>query len=199
MLQVKKIVGNLLFSNMYLLYENNSTNCWLIDIGDSLALARGLPNGYNVRGVFLTHTHYDHIGGINGLNRMFPQCIVYTSEVGKEALFSSKKNLSFYHDSPIVYEGDNISILRDGDCVKLFEDVLLYVKETPGHSESCLTYYSDEFVFTGDSFIPEVPVVTKLPGGNRIKSIASVKIIMSLANNRTILAGHDKDKWVPIL
>ena len=199
MLRVKKIVGNLLFSNMYLLYENNSTNCWLIDIGDSLALARELPNGNNVRGVFLTHTHYDHIGGINGLHRMFPQCMVYTSEVGKEALYSSKKNLSFYHDSPIVYEGDNVSILRDGDSVKLFEDVLLYVKETPGHNDSCLTYYSDKYIFTGDSFIPEVPVVTKLPGGNRMKSIESVKFILSLANNRTILAGHDKDKWVPIL
>ena len=199
MLLVKKIVGNLLFSNMYLLYENNSTNCWLVDIGDSLALARELPDGKKVSGVFLTHTHYDHIGGLNELYKQFPQCTVYTSEVGKEALYSSKKNLSLYHDSPIVYEGDNVSVLHDGDYVALFEDVFLYVKETPGHSDSCLTYYSDKYIFTGDSFIPEVPVVTKLPGGNRIKSIASVKLILSLANNRTILAGHDKDKWVPIL
>lgn len=199
MLQVKKIVGNLLFSNMYLLYENNCSNCWLIDIGDSLALARELPDGKNVCGVFLTHTHYDHIGGINGLHKMFPQCIVYTSETGKEALYSSKKNLSFYHETPIEYEGETVFVLRDGDNVAIFDDILLYVKETPGHSDSCLTYYSDEFVFTGDSFIPEVPVVTKLPGGDRMKSIESVKIIMSLANNRTIFPGHDKDKWTPIL
>ena len=79
MLQVKKIVGNLLASNMYLLFEASSADCWLIDIGDFSALAKELPNDVCVRGVFLTHTHFDHIAGVNELCNMFPECKVYTS------------------------------------------------------------------------------------------------------------------------
>ena len=55
MLQVKKIVGKLLSSKMYLLYEEGIADCYLIDIGDSSALAEELPDVMNVKGVFLTH------------------------------------------------------------------------------------------------------------------------------------------------
>lgn len=199
MLQVKKIVGKLLSSNMYFLYEEGIADCYLIDIGDSSALAEELPDGMNVEGVFLTHSHFDHMAGINGLCQMFPECKVYTSEYGKEALYSDKKNFSLYHEQSMVYEGENIEILHDGDVVKLFDEIELHVTETPGHCPSCLTYYTDECVFTGDSYIPGVPVVTKLPRGSRIQSTVSVEIILELAKTRTILAGHDKDKWISIL
>lgn len=44
---------------------------------------------------------------------------------------------------------------------------MLYVIETPGHCPSCLTYYTDNYIFTGDSYIPNVKVVTKLPYGDK--------------------------------
>ena len=198
MLQVKKIVGKLLSSNMYLLYEEGNADCYLIDIGDSSAVAEELPDGMNVKGVFLTHSHFDHMGGINGLCRMHPECKVYTSEYGKEALYSDKKNFSLYHEQSTVYEGENVCVLHDGDSINLFDDVALNVMATPGHCPSCLTYYNDEYVFTGDSYMPEVAVVTKLPKGNMKQAAESIEKIMKLAETRTVLAGHDKDKWVSI-
>lgn len=74
MLQVKKIVGTLHSSNMYLLYEEGIVDCYLIDIGDSSALAEELPDDMNVKGVFLTHSHFYHMAGIYGLCKMFPEC-----------------------------------------------------------------------------------------------------------------------------
>ena len=195
MLQVKKIVGKLLSSNMYLLYEEGIANCYLIDIGDSSALAEELSDGMNVKGVFLTHSHFDHMAGINGLSQMFPGCKVYTSEYGKDALYSDKKNFSLYNEQSVVYNGDNVEVLRDGDTVALFEDAELYVMATPGHCPSCLTFYTENYVFSGDSYIPEVPVVTKLPKGNRALAEASKKKILKLSEDRKIMAGHDKDNW----
>ena len=60
----------------------------------------------NVKGVFLTHTHYDHIYGINKLVESFPECIVYTSQHGEEGLFSDKLNFSRYHEEPILFKGN---------------------------------------------------------------------------------------------
>lgn len=195
MVQVKKIVGKLLSSNMYILFEDGVSDCWLIDIGDFSAIEKELANGWNVKGVFLTHSHFDHMAGINGLCKMFPDCKVYTSEYGRGALYSDKKNFSLYHEQSVVYEGENIEILRDGDIVKLFDEIDLYVTATPGHCPSCLTYYTDEYVFTGDAYIPDVPVVTKLPKGSRAQSAASIEKIQELTKTRIILAGHDKENW----
>lgn len=196
MLQVKKIVGKLLSSNMYLLYEEGIADCYLIDIGDSSALAEELPDGMNVKGVFLTHSHFDHMAGINGLSQLYPECKVYTSEYCKEALYSDKKNFSLYHEQSVVYNGNNVEVLHDGDVVALFDDANLNVMATPGHCPSCLTYYTEKYVFTGDSYIPEVPVVTKLPKGNRVQAAESKEKIMKLAETREIKAGHDKETWV---
>lgn len=199
MLQVKKIVGKLLSSNMYLLYEEGIADCYLIDIGDSSALAEELPDGMNVKGVFLTHSHFDHMAGINGLCQMFPECKVYTSEYGKEALYSDKKNFSLYHEQSVVYNGENVEVLHDGDVVALFDDAELNVMATPGHCPSCLTYYTKDYAFTGDSYIPDAPVVTKLPKGNRALATESKEKIMKLSETREIMAGHDKEKWVSML
>lgn len=94
-----------------------------------------------------------------------------------------------------MYNGDNVKVLHDGDTVALFEDAELYVMATPGHCPSCLTFYTENYVFTGDSYIPEVPVVTKLPKGNRALAEASKEKILMLSIVRKIMAGHDKDNW----
>ena len=69
---------------------------------------------------------------------------------------------------------------------------------TPGHCPSCLTFYTKNYVFTGDSYIPEVPVVTKLPKGNRALAEVSKEKILKLSEDRKIMAGHDKDNWIII-
>lgn len=198
MLQVKGIVGKLLSSNMYLLYEECNANSYLIDIGDSSALVEELPNDIYVRGVFITHSHFDHIAGINDLCRIFPECRIFTSEYGKQALYSNKKNFSFYHQQSTVYEGDNITILHEGDCIPIFDDESLYVAETPGHCPSCLTYYTSKYIFTGDSYIPNSPVITKLPRGDKFQADISIEKIKRLSVGRCLCAGHDKDKWISL-
>ena len=34
MLQVNKVVGSVLSSNMYILFEEDTHDCWIVDIGD---------------------------------------------------------------------------------------------------------------------------------------------------------------------
>lgn len=55
---------------------------------------------------------------------------------------------------------------------------MLYVIETPGHCPSCLTYYTDNYIFTGDSYIPNVKVVTKLPYGDKKKQRLLLNIFL---------------------
>ncbi len=191
MLKIDYIVNSFFNSITWLLLITESNQVWLIDCGDSIPIINYInKNNLTLRGVFLTHTHFDHIYGLNELFEKFPDLIVYTSEYGKKSLFSDKMNLSCYHEKPFIFKGNNVKVLRDKDKIELSGKITLNIVETPGHCPSCLTYYSDTCIFTGDSYIPGLKVVTKLPHGNKEDAISSIKIILDLVTNRKVYSGH---------
>lgn len=187
---VDRIVNSVFTSNTYLLSEAISNDCWLVDIGDVQSILNIMSDSSCVRGVFLTHTHYDHIYGINQLVNLYPDCKVYTSEHGREGLRSDKLNFSRYHDDPIVYEGTNIELLREGDEIELFPGKTMKVLETPGHDWSCLTYYTEQDIFTGDAFIPGLKTVTSFPRSNKLDAAISMQKILRMSDGRDLYAGH---------
>ncbi|MBO5848541.1 MAG: MBL fold metallo-hydrolase [Bacteroidales bacterium] len=189
-MKVHQIINSIFESNTFILtYENK---CWIIDIGDTDKISDFISDKYELKGVLLTHSHFDHIYGINDFLKKFPDCKIYTSEYGETALKDAKKNLSFYHEQAIEYLEDNVQILKEGDKIELFHNIYLEVLETPGHCPSCLTYYTDNYIFTGDSYIPNLKVVTNLPKGNKIQAQESLERIKELAKNRIICPGHGK-------
>lgn len=190
MLQVIRVVNRVFTSNTYIVFDKDSVDCWLVDIGDYERMAGALPKGKRIKGLLLTHTHFDHIYDINTLCRRHPECVVYTSQFGREALLDDKKNLSRYHEHPIVFEGKHLEVVGEGYEIELSYGKKIRVMETPGHCLSCLTYYTSRYIFTGDSYIPGVKVVTKLPNGNRLQAQDSVKKILKLAEGKIICPGH---------
>ena len=170
-----KTVGDIVFtSNTYIVFDEDFDDCWLVDIGDFERAISALPDGKIVKGLLLTHSHFDHIYGINELCNRYPDCVVYASKYDGEALMDDRKNLSRYHEHPIVFAGKNIVTVRENDEIPVCNNEVIKVVSTPGHEPGCLTFYTDEFIFTGDSYIPGVKVVTKLPGGDSGLAVQSV-------------------------
>jgi glyoxylase-like metal-dependent hydrolase (beta-lactamase superfamily II) len=190
MLAVTSAVGQVMSSIVYALSDGISNDYYLIDIGDFDAAQSLLPKEATVRGVFITHGHHDHIFGINALKKAYPDCVVYASEECARMLASAKLNLSMYLDMPMEYKGE-VTILHDGDMVDLFDGISLTAIETPGHNPSCLCFEVEKYLFTGDSYIPGVKVVTNLPGGNKKQAQESEEKILRLAQTKKICPGHN--------
>ena len=188
-MNIERIVNSFFSSNTFVLTEINSPDCWLVDVGDIEPILE-LVGNRQIKGVFLTHTHYDHIYGINKLVEHFPECIIYTSLHGKEGLFSDKLNLSRYHDDSIIFQGEHIEVLNEGDEVKLFANLGLKALYTPGHDWSCMSYYTDDSVFSGDSYIPNIKVVTSFPKSNKRDALISLNRLVELCRTRDIYPGH---------
>lgn len=190
-MHITRIVNSLFTSNTFILTDESCHDCWLVDVGDIEPILEAI-GGRQVKGVFLTHTHYDHIYGINRLVERFPECIVYTSKHGKEGLFSDKLNFSRYHDDSILFQGKHIEVLEEGDEVSLFPYVVLKAMYTPGHDWSCMSYYTDDVIFTGDSYIPNIKVITSFPKSNKTEAQVSLDRILELCKMRDVYSGHNE-------
>ena len=144
-----------------------------------------------LRGVLLTHAHFDHIYGLNVLAAIFPSLSIYTNREGQEELLSDKLNFSRYYGEPFVLDvPENVRLVESDGCVDLFDGITAQAIFTPGHSPSCVTWVVDDALFTGDSFIPGVKTVTNVPHSNKEQAAVSEALIRDLADHRIVYAGH---------
>lgn len=192
MIQIKEIVNSVFTSKTYILYKEGEDEAWLVDIGDIEPVVSFMDdNRLTAAGVFITHGHFDHVYGLPSLIERYPECRVYTSEYGKKSLASDKLNMSKYHGNSIVYEGDNVVVVREGEELVLFHgEPTMQFYETPGHNPGCVTIVLGDLIFTGDAYIPGVGANTQLPHANKEQAQRSMERILKLAEGKTILSGH---------
>ncbi|MGI6122877.1 MAG: MBL fold metallo-hydrolase [Acetivibrionales bacterium] len=192
--QVGYIVNSVYSSRTYYLYVSGCPDVWLVDCGDTDLLVRELESlkeaGFSIKGVLLTHAHYDHIYGLPRLVELFPEVRIYTNEIGRKMLGSDKLNMSKYHEDPIVVGSEHVALCEDGSRIEMFNGIEAKVHFTPGHNPSCLTYEVGDYLFTGDSYIPGIKVVTNLPGGNKELAAQSLERILELAEGKVLCPGH---------
>lgn len=186
-MEVRQLVNSVFRSCSYVIVHDGAS--WLVDCGDVdriLPLIEG-----PLRGVLLTHAHFDHIYGLNVLMALFPSLSVYTSRAGLEELLSDKLNFSKYYGEPFTLDDERcVKLVEDGDCIELFDGIVATSVFTPGHSPSCVTWVVGDLLFTGDSFIPGVKTVTNVPHSDKDLAASSESIICELASQRIVYAGH---------
>ena len=189
-------------SNTYILREDGSNDVWLVDCGDTHRVLEQLSQNEKIVGVLFTHGHSDHIYGVNELICAFPHVKIFSNEYGILELGNARLNCSYYHDDVddivINPNADLVSLESDVNGVEFNEGWLHAVAyHTPGHDDSCMTYVIDDYVFTGDSHIPGVKVVTIFRTGNRLKANESEQKILELANGRHLMPGHTLSPDIP--
>lgn len=186
-MKIRQVVNSIFNSCTYVLSKDGHS--WLVDCGDVkcfLPFVKG-----HLDGVMLTHSHFDHIYGLNRVLELFPSIPVYTNQAGLDGLQSDKLNFSRYHVTPFVLDAvDNVKIVQDGEHIPLFDGVEATAFYTPGHSPCCVTWMVEDALFTGDSFIPGVKTVTNFPHSDKMMAAKSEVFIRDLATNHQVYPGH---------
>ena len=190
MVKVEFVVNRVFTSRTYILSTDDAEGVWLVDCGD-VDKALEIIGHRSIKGVLLTHAHFDHIYGLPDLLKVYPNLPIYTNAFGVEALGNERVNMSRYHEMPISYNGDNVLVVSEGDRIPLFEEMEAICYETPGHNPSCLTFEIGDYLFTGDAYIPGVEVVTNLPKGDKAMAAESFQRIESLAVGKIVCPGHE--------
>ena len=189
MLKVEYIVNSIFGSITWLLSETESNQVWLVDCGDISPIIDRIGEKI-IKGVLLTHAHFDHIYGLPELINIYPNCKIYTNEIGRITMANPKLNMSLYHEFPLAIDCPQIINCGDGSVIPLFDNHTARVYATPGHHPSSLTFEVGNGLFTGDSYIPGVKIITNLPGGNKKNAQQSLERIIILAFGKKIYPGH---------
>lgn len=169
----------------------NSNSC-IIDIGEYEVLREFIHREkIIVDKIFLTHGHYDHIFGLKSFIEDFPHCVIYGHEYTIECVKNDKLNLSFYYNIDLQIKKFQFIKINSFDNIEIFKDSFLKAYLTPGHNAGSITFKNGNNIFTGDSYIPFTPVVTKLKTGNKDLNLNSLELIRSLINPESIIhPGH---------
>lgn len=177
-------------SNTFIIAPDCCDRVWLVDVGDS-GKALSAIGDKRIEGIFLTHAHLDHIYGIKDVLNKFPECVVYGSDLCLEYLLDDRKNLSFYYECPLAINAFTCQKLTDNSTTRLGWNLVVKCFHTPGHTPDSVCYVIGNAIFTGDAYIPGIPTVTKLRGGNKILAGRSIELIQSkIARSTMILPGH---------
>lgn len=186
-MKVRRIVNSVFNSNTYIVEDKR--NAWLIDCGDYEPIKKYfIDSGIRLQGVFLTHVHYDHFYGLPKLLCDFPECPVFTSEFGKVSLASERINLSKYHSDPIILDIPNIQIIGAGE--RMASSLNILVLATPGHDKSSLSYIVEDWLFTGDSYIPGEKVIDRFPNSNKEQARYIYSLLRDIASLYNLCPGH---------
>ena len=184
---IKTIPVGHLETNCYIVTDENTLGCAVIDPGDEPERIAAMiaSSGCTPTMLLLTHGHFDHYTGVAGLLEKWPELPVYIHRAdavdgaGGELKFSrlGEKNQRYYQ------EGDKLTV----------GSLTLDVMETPGHSEGSVSLLVEgqSVIFSGDTLFRGNCGRCDFPGGDYRAMLRSLGRLGKLEGQYTVYPGHD--------
>ncbi|ROR25266.1 glyoxylase-like metal-dependent hydrolase (beta-lactamase superfamily II) [Mobilisporobacter senegalensis] len=184
-------------TNCYILCNKLTNEAIVIDPADQANVIIDYINNQNLllKGVLLTHGHFDHILAAAAIAREYGVKI-YANENERELLADSHMNFSKTAGCDYGMEPDEV--LKDGQVLNL-AGFKIKVIHTPGHTIGSSCYYleNEKVLFSGDTLFRETVGRTDLPTGNFSAIISSVKeILMLLEDEVLVYPGHGESTTI---
>jgi glyoxylase-like metal-dependent hydrolase (beta-lactamase superfamily II) len=192
MIEILQLPLGPLQTNCYLLGCEKTMTAAVIDPawnGRSIA-ATADEKGYTISHILLTHTHFDHVGGLAELKEetnapiyIHPEAIQMLSQANMSAAF-------FGLSIPAPPPPD--MMLAEGEIIQVGE-LSLKVLYTPGHAPGHVCFYLEahQVLFDGDVLFQGSIGRTDLPGSDYPTLLQSITDkLLTLPDETHVLSGH---------
>lgn len=195
-MRIKPFVLSEFEVNNYLLIEGK--NAVLIDAGFKPEKIESyiIQNQLHLQAILLTHTHLDHIGGLESIRRRF-NAPVYVHKKEKQWLSNPQLNGSdaFPYFGQVVCQPAEIMIENDGFLD--IGDFHFNLFHTPGHTPGGVSYLINDWLFTGDTLFYRSIGRTDLYGGDQFQLLETIqKKLLSLPEDIAVFPGHGKETTI---
>ena len=195
MLKVHAMALGAYQTNCYILHEEASASCCVIDPGyEAGTILDKLESlGLTLEAILLTHGHFDHVGAVKELAAE-TGCQVY--------IHPADLALPPMMTAGILYYTKTYS---EGTTLRL-AGLDITVLHTPGHTPGSVCLLTGDTLFSGDTLFAGSCGRTDLPGGDWATIRQSLGRLAAIEANLWVLPGHggtsqlrDEKKYNPYL
>lgn len=188
--------SGVLMVNCYILLapagpDGKSGPCWVVDPGDDASLAFLAKKDLHPERIVITHGHADHLIGVPGLKRTYPEARI-TASVGDAGMLTDPKaNLSAMMIMALVSPPADQTV-KAGDELAL-GSLTWRVLDVAGHTPGGAAFYCAQagVVIVGDALFSGSIGRFDLPGGDEQTLLRNIhRNLLSLPDDTRVLPGH---------
>lgn len=179
---IKTIPVGHLETNCYVVTDENTLSCALIDPGDESNTIMDYleDNHLKCKAILLTHGHFDHTGAVAAI----------AEETGAQVWMNKRDLCRPGEDEGYRYAAPaDCKFYDEGDCVDV--DALHFqVLATPGHTPGGVCLICGDALFTGDTLFKGSCGRVDLPGGSAKEEMQSLRKLCMLPGDYEVYPGH---------
>lgn len=179
MLIIHPLVMGAYQTNCYIIHEQHSSACCVIDPGYNPETILDTLDalGLTLEAILLTHGHFDHVGAVRDL-AADTGCQVYIC--AEDLALPQQLTAGVLYHTQTYAEGTRLHLAG----------LDITVLQTPGHTPGSVCLLIDDTLFTGDTLFAGSCGRTDLPGGSWEQMRRSLDRLASLEPNYWVLPGH---------
>ena len=189
-LQVEPLIVGPLFSNCYIVWDEDVKLGVVIDPGDDAGdiLDTIKKLGIKIKYILATHGHFDHVGAVAPLRKKLN--VDFLAHEDDFFFIEDGENAARRWGIDIEQPPKPDRFIKDGDKIKVgkFELEVLY---TPGHSPGGVCFLYDKIVFGGDTLFQGSIGRTDFRKGSFEDLSKSIKTrLYTLPDDTIVYTGH---------
>lgn len=189
-MKVSQLVVGPLEENCWLLHDPERAEAVLVDPGDEATrICTEVERlGARLTAIWLTHAHFDHIGGVEGARRVWPGVPVHLHPLDRVMYAQGARaaavwGLSIEQPAPADHD------LAEGQELS-FGGESFTVWHLPGHAPGHVAFIGREMVFGGDLLFAGSIGRTDLPLCDPAAMTASLARLAALPDHLVVHPGH---------
>ncbi len=186
-LQIQTLPVGPIRANCYIVSLAGRDDCVLIDPGAEPERILAAAGSRRIAAVLLTHGHFDHIGGVEGVFGKDSE--LYIHPLDEPMLKDPEKNMAVLIGSRFSLSRKPLSA-NEQDAI-MAAGITFTVLHTPGHTPGSVCYQAGDALFTGDTMFRHGYGRTDLPGGSFHDLYQSMKRLLLLQKEVEVYPGHD--------
>ena len=192
---IRKFIVGPLENNCFIIADENSKECLVIDPGDEPDRILDFinENNFQLKYIICTHAHFDHVAAVSDIKEETKAKIVLHRD--DLEIYKSTKDQAAVWGFELESQPDPDTFVSEGDKLEI-GDLSFEIFHTPGHSPGGICLYGEGILITGDTLFAGSVGRTDLYGGDINKLKKSFKRLLSLPDNIRVLPGHGPESTV---
>lgn len=197
MLKLDSFVFNPFNENTFIIYDEETRECVIIDPGcvsqEEENRLYGFLDSHQLKPLMIinTHGHVDHVVGNNAVKRRFGIAVAAHPDTHPD-IVQAKRQAVWLGMQPVGDIDLPDVALEDDQEIKVGNGILEVIC-TPGHAKGSVSLYApvEGWVLTGDALFSRSVGRTDLPGGNFEELNESIRTrLYTLPNETEVFPGH---------